>query len=121
MNPIESQNRKTSTTKTEDEEDRDIENWMDREDTAGKHDEIVIHFVVCNAIQLGTVQIVISLEDGGSNNRSTRRLVVSYVLVVFRYGFPRYAACSSITSMYTISNSGRRCSSYCRGKCFPVG
>ena len=30
--------------------------------------------------------------DGGSNNRSTtRRLVVSYVLVVFRYGFPWYA------------------------------
>ena len=85
---------------TEDDEDRDIENWMDREDTAGKHDEIVIHFVVCNAIQLGTVQIVISLEDGGSNNRSSsRRLAVSYVLVVFRYGFPWYAACSSITSI----------------------
>ena len=119
MNP---KTEKLQQQKIEDEEDRDIENWMDREDTAGKHDEIVIHFVVCNAIQLGIVQIVISIEDGGSNNRSSsRRLAVSYVLVVFRYGFPRYAACSSITSMYTISNSGRRCSSYCRGKCFPVG
>ena len=96
MNP---KTEKLQQQKIEDEEDRDIENWMDREDTAGKHDEIVIHFVVCNAIQLGTVQIVISLEDGGSNNRSTRRLVVSYVLVVFRYGFPWYAACSSITSI----------------------
>lgn len=96
MNP---KTEKLQQQKIEDEEDRDIENWMDREDTAGKHDEIVIHFVVCNAIQLGTVQIVISLEDGGSNNRSTRRLAVSYVLVVFRYGFPWYAACSSITSI----------------------
>ena len=41
--------------------------------------------------------------DGGSNNRSntTRRLAVSYVLVVFRYGFPWYAVLEAIAAALT--------------------